>query len=68
MKSVNYDCLTLKVPDKVMFIAKNANGILFGFHTEPTWTKGEWSSPDTYRWYIGSYDVGVATKESLLTV
>ncbi len=68
MKSVNYDCLTLKVPDKVLYIAKDLNGMLYGYYSEPKWIKGEWEAVDKFRWHIGSYEVTVASKESLVFV
>lgn len=70
MKPFQYSSLTLSVPDSVKYIAKDLNGILYGYLVKPTYSKGVWTGLVDggvfTRWYIGCYDVDLLANESLV--
>lgn len=68
MKTSQYDSLYFRIPDRVSWIAKNANGVFYGYSEEPKWVKGEWVMGGDLKWYIGIYEVGLVASESLVCV
>lgn len=75
MKKSNYCGLLLNIPDRVEWIARNLNGVIYGYSEEPKWVKGEWvllgggvDSLDSFKWYIGAYEIDLLASESLCKI